>query len=221
MSEKGLFITFEGGEGCGKTTQLNLLKEKLQTLKIPSVFTREPGGTPEAEQIRNLLFSCDLDPMTEVLLFAAARREHLINKIIPELENGKVVVSDRFIDSTRVYQSCGMGIDINIVDDLYKKVAGDFDPDLTFIFDIDPKLGLERSLKHNLDINSDEDRYEKMGLEFHNKVRAGFLNIAKKYPQRCVVIDASADIETIHSKILDIVDNNFDLDSKCHDHSAA
>lgn len=218
MAGKGVFITLEGGEGTGKSTQARLLEIALKRMGADFIMTREPGGTDQAERIRNLLIqrnSGHFDPMTEALLLFAARREHLVNKIWPALEKGQWVVSDRFADSTRAFQGYGMGLDQGVIESLYQTVAGQFNPDVTFIFDIDPEIGLKRSLKQ-LQVTPDktestEDRYERMGLAFHQRLRKGFLDIAQKEPGRCVLIDATADIQAIHQKIVSILLERFDM----------
>ena len=209
MTALGKFITFEGGDGSGKSTQVRLLDAALKSAGISCITTREPGGTPQAERIRNLLLQRDsgtFEPMTEALLFFAARREHLTQKIWPEMKKGHWVISDRFADSTRAFQGAAMGLDFETIDKLYDLIAGKFKPDLTFIFDIDPAVGLERSMKHNATssavIEKTEDRYERMGVAFQARLRQGFLTIAKSDAQRCVVIDAAQTVDQIHADIL-------------------
>ncbi len=212
--KKGVFITLEGGDGAGKTTQIGLLKQALSVAGIPTLMTREPGGTDQAERIRNLLLQRDsgtFDPMTEALLMFAARREHLVNKIWPEMEKGTWVISDRFADSSRAFQGYGMGLDQQIIEKLYTLVAGDFQPDLTFIFDIDPEAGIGRSLHRAQKTGATEDRYERMGQPFHHRLRHGFLEIAKKFPERCVIIDAARDIQTVHQQLLQVISQRFGI----------
>jgi dTMP kinase len=208
MSKKGIFITLEGGEGTGKSTQARLLATALGAAGVQVVSTREPGGTPAAERIRDVLVKNEtgkLEPLTEMLLFSAARHEHIVQKIRPALDVGQWVVSDRFIDSTRAMQGAGMGMDRNIIEAVYKIISGGLAPDLTLVFDIDPKLGLSRSTKRVAAVGSDEDRYERMELAFHERLRRGFLDIAKAEPQRCVVIDAAQPIDVMHAAIIRIV----------------
>lgn len=200
---KGCFITFEGGEGAGKTTQIRLLKEKLEQQGKQVLLTREPGGTTGGELIRPLLVSGDVhwDALTEVLLFSAARRDHLVNKILPALNEGKIVLCDRFADSTMAYQGYGRKKDLDLQEkltQLYKMIAGDFEPDLTFILDIDPKVGLKRSCER---AGNNEQRFEKMDFSFHENLRQGFLDIAQKNPQRCMIINANRSVEEIHQDI--------------------
>lgn len=203
--QKGLFITFEGGEGTGKSTQIKLFAEYLAREGIPYSLTREPGGSDGAEEIRSLLLKGAVDKwdkMTEMLLFTAARRDHLVKKIWPEINRGITVVSDRFADSTKAYQGCGYGSDektMQTVENLYHMIAGDFKPDLTFILDIDPKIGVMRSQKR---AGNNEQRFEDMDLSFHENLRAGFLQIAKSDPQRCVVVNADQTIENVHRDIV-------------------
>lgn len=203
--QKGLFITFEGGEGTGKSTQIKLLAEFLAREDIPYLLTREPGGSPGGEEIRALLLKGSVDKwdkLTEMLLFTAARRDHLVKKIWPALNKGITVISDRFADSTKAYQGCGYGKDtqsINSVDSLYRMIAGDFKPDITFVLDIDPKIGVARSQKR---VGNDEQRFEEMDLSFHENLRDGFLQIAKADPKRCVVINANQSIENVHKDIV-------------------
>lgn len=212
MNGAGKFITFEGGEGTGKSTQVRMLQEALAATGLDVISTREPGGTPEAERIRDALVqrtSADMDPLSEALLLFAARREHLLKKIRPALAQGQWVVCDRFADSTRAMQGDGMGLDAAVIENLYALVAGDFAPDLTIILDIDPAEGLARStarLTAAADKAATEDRYERMSLAFHNRLRQGFLRIARENPSRCVVIDAAQNIDAIHAAVLTAVE---------------
>lgn len=204
---RGLFITFEGGEGAGKSTQCCLLAEALTAQGHICLLTREPGGSPGAEQIRSLLVQGDKDrwdTMTEMLLFMAARRNHLTQTIWPALQAGKVVICDRFLDSTVAYQGYGYGKNQKTIDDIYRVyhlIAGDFKPDLTFILDLDPVDGIRRSLSRT---GNTEQRFESMDLTFHQNLRTGFLELAKNN-DRYYVIDALQSIDIIHRKITDIV----------------
>lgn len=203
--QKGLFITFEGGEGTGKSTQIKLFADYLAREGIPYLLTREPGGSEGAEEIRSLLLKGSVDKwdkMTEMLLFTAARRDHLVKKIWPAMDKGITVISDRFADSTKAYQGYGYGNDektLQTVEDLYHMIAGDFKPDLTFILDIDPKIGVMRSQKR---VGNNEQRFEDMDLSFHKNLREGFLQIAKRDPQRCIVVNADQTIENVHKEIV-------------------
>jgi dTMP kinase len=208
----GLFVTFEGGEGSGKTTQINKLSQTLSNEGRKVLTTREPGGTAEGEKLRNLLVQRDggnWNPMSECLLLFAARSMHVEKIIKPALESGKIVVSDRFTDSTRAYQGYGHGMEISTIEQMNTLVLGDFKPDLTIILDIEPAAGLERSERRLAGENfmgaRSEDRFEKLDLEFHKKLRNGFLSIAQSDPKRCTVIDATQDLETISKLILSAV----------------
>ncbi len=203
--QKGLFITFEGGEGTGKSTQIRLLAEYLEKAGHSVVLTREPGGSTGAEEIRSLLLKGTTDKwdkMTEILLFTAARRDHLIKKIWPALEQGSVVLSDRFADSTLAYQGYGYGYDAETVKNiqtLYQLIAKDFKPDLTFVLDIDPIIGLKRSLDRS---GNTEVRFEGMDIQFHKNLREAFLTMAKQEPTRYRVINAAQSIERVHQDII-------------------
>lgn len=211
--KKGLFITFEGGEGSGKTTQIRLFLEYLKQKGRSVILTREPGGSEGAEEIRSLLLKGAVnkwDKITEILLFSAARRDHLVKKIWPALEQGEIVVSDRFADSTLAYQGFGYGINdeiIHMVQDTYQMIAGDFQPDMTIILDIDPKIGVARSMSRE---GNDEQRFENMDLTFHENLRKGFLEIANQNPQRCVVINAGNSIEAVHLEIVRRFEEKYD-----------
>lgn len=189
-----MFVTFEGIDGSGKSTQARLLAERLGDV----VLTREPGGSPGAEEIRQLVLTGDPDRWTaetEILLFTAARRDHLERTILPALDAGKTVISDRFADSTRVYQGATRGDLRNIVDQLHALMIGR-EPDLTFIIDMDPKTALERGLARK----SGEDRFEDFGLGFQETLRHGFLNLAKS-EKRCVLIDGNRDIDEVAADV--------------------
>ena len=217
MSKNGLFITFEGGEGSGKTTQINKLSQALSHIGRKVITTREPGGTPEGEAIRDLLVqrnAGDWTPISEVLLLYAARHMHIEKIIKPALENNKVVVCDRFFDSTLAYQGYGHGMDLEIIKTIHQTTLGDFKPDLTFILDIDPEQGLARSDRRlaaeKFVLDQQEDRYEQMDISFHERLRQGFLSIAKEEPNRCIVIDALQDTDTIAGKVADAVRERLD-----------
>ncbi len=208
MSNSGLFITFEGGEGSGKTTQINLLAKALSTKGHKVLTTREPGGTSEAEKIRNLLVQRDggnWSPMAETLLLLAARSMHVDHIIRPALEEGIIVISDRFSDSTLAYQGYGHGFSKDKIQTLSIEVLDNFKPDLTFILDIDPKEGLKRSGRRlaaeTLNIEQMEDRFENLDISFHESLRKGFLDIAKNEPERCRVLNALEDIEALAQHI--------------------
>lgn len=201
---RGRFITFEGGEGAGKSTHVRLLAAELRDAGTTVLTTREPGGAPGAEAIRALLLSGELDGwdgMTEVLLHFAARREHLVTTIRPALARGDWVISDRFADSTRAYQGYGLGVDQHTIDKVYAIAVGDFTPDLTLILDLPAEDGLARARSRG----ADDDRYERMDLEFHRRLRDGFLDIARADPDRCVVIDARQDLDDVARNIMTVV----------------
>lgn len=188
---RGLFLSLEGIDGSGKSTQARRLAEHMRGLGRDPVLTREPGGAPGAEDIRRLLVEGDparWSPETEILLFTAARRDHLERTIRPALAAGRDVVTDRFADSTRVYQGATRG-DLRAMVDAIHDVAIAVEPDLTLILDMDPAVALERGLARG----SGEDRFEDFGLPFQEKLRAGFLQLAEDAPGRCIVIDANRD----------------------------
>lgn len=206
----GMFITFEGGEGSGKTTQIRLLADHLHAQGRDVVVTREPGGTPEAEKIRELIVRRDgggWSPWSECLLFFAARAHHVENLIKPALAEGKIVLCDRFVDSTIVYQGIGKGVDRDKLTHLYEDTLGDFAPDMTFILDIPVDIGLKRAAVRQEGVHIQEDRFEKLGTDFHGKIRHGFLDIASKYPKRCKVIDATKSVEEIAHEVSSTVRN--------------
>lgn len=201
---KGKFITFEGGEGTGKSTQIALLAEVLRNKKISVVTTREPGGAPNSEAIRELLIKGEVNcwsPKSETLLNFASRIEHLDKTIYPALAEGKHVISDRFADSTMAYQGYGHGVGHTELNTINEFALGDFKPDLTIIFDLDTEIGLKRAKARG----EGEDRYERMSIEFHRKMRQGFLDIANSEPRRCQVVDASGTIEQVSDTIRNLV----------------
>jgi dTMP kinase len=200
LSAPGKFITLEGGEGAGKSTQARLLADWLGQKGISVALTREPGGTPSAEDIRNLLVTGEVgrwDPLTETLLHYAARREHMARFILPALDAGQWIICDRFIDSTTAYQGYGQGIDLGVIAGLRKIVLGAFIPDLTLILDVTPETRRARTAARP----GNEDRYERMNEAFHDRVRAGFHAIAAAEPERCVVIAADQEIEAVSVEI--------------------
>lgn len=197
---RGRFITLEGGEGAGKSTQVELLAAALSRAGIPVLPTREPGGSQGAEEIRELLIHGApgrWDAMTEALLHFAARREHLLHQVWPALEAGTWVVSDRFADSTMAYQGYGHGLGQAPIQQLYNLVVGDFRPDLTLILDLAVESGLQRAQVRG----SGGNRYEQMDRDFHQRLRQGFLEIAAAEPGRCVMIDAAGTPEEVHRTI--------------------
>lgn len=204
MAAKGFFITLEGGEGTGKSTQISRLADMLKQQDYEVIVTREPGGTPEAEKIRNLLVQRDggaWTPMAEILLFFAARNMHIETLIKPALAEGKIVISDRFTDSTRAYQSYGHGIDPDVIESMVQLTIGGFEPDLTLILDMDVKAGLARAGKRLEEDATQEDRFENMDISFHENLRQGFLEIAERYNERCVVINAEQSMDEVTEDI--------------------
>ncbi len=211
-ARRGIFITFEGGEGAGKTTQSQRLKAALEQKGLQVITTREPGGTPEAERIRDLLVQRDggnWTPLAECLLLYAARQMHVNTVIKPAMDAGKVVICDRFADSTRAYQGYGHGFDLETIENLHQLVLGGFEPDLTFIFDLPVEIGLARSKKQK-DVaqgkESTEDRMENMATSFHERLRQGFLTIAKENPARCTIVNAQDDMDVIRALIIKTVE---------------
>ncbi|MGI1660655.1 dTMP kinase [Palleronia sp. KMU-117] len=199
MTAGGRFITFEGIDGSGKSTQARRLAATMERRGIPTLLTREPGGSPGAEEIRRLLVEGDphrWSPETEILLFTAARRDHLERTILPALAAGKTVISDRFADSTRVYQGAVRADARAMVDTLHDLVIGR-DPDLTFVIDMDPELALRRGLARR----SGEDRFEEFGPDFQTRLRAGYLSLVRDFPDRCVLIDGNRPEDAVAADI--------------------
>ena len=185
------FITFEGGEGCGKSTVLKAIKERLDSAGVSVVLTREPGGTPIAEQIRNVILdkgNTAMDGRTEALLYAASRRQHLVEKIWPALQEGKTVLCDRYLDSSLAYQGGARGLGIDEVLSINLFATEGTYPDLTLLFDLEPEQGLARIAANQ---NREVNRLDLEKLDFHHQVRNNFLALAKRYPDRYVIIDAS------------------------------
>ena len=194
------FISFEGIDGCGKSTQAHLLTNCFSAKGVDVIRTREPGGSPGAEAIRALLLTGATDKWsaeTELLLFTAARRDHLEKTIEPALMAGQTVICDRFADSTRVYQGATRGDLRRKVDHLHQEMIGR-EPDLTFIIDVNPKIALARGLARN----SGEDRFEDFGLVFQEKLRDGFLKLAENFPRRCIVVNGNQTTEEVFKDLL-------------------
>lgn len=200
-----LFITFEGGEGSGKSTAIKLIAEYFEKNNISYVLTREPGGTPIGEEIRNVILSKNnnaMDLRVEALLFAASRRQHLVEKIWPAIKNNQIVLCDRYLDSSLAYQGYARGLGIDSVLNVNNFATEGTYPDLTFFFDIDPELGLERiSMNENREVN----RLDLEKLSFHKSVRNGFIELSKKYKDRYVVIDASKSKEEVFNECIKII----------------
>lgn len=207
---RGRFITFEGGEGAGKSTQARILAERLRTLDLEVVSTREPGGSPNAEEIRALVVQGEAgrwSPIAETLLMNAARADHLEQVIRPALERGAWVVCDRFADSTRAYQGAGGGVSAAVIDAVEQAVVGPDRPDLTLVFDLPVDVGLERAFGRGLF----EARFESKGVEFHQRLRDRFLDIAAAEPHRCAVIDAARAQERVAEAVWAAVAERLDL----------
>ena len=199
---KGFFITFEGGEGAGKSTQIERLAKRLRAKKYDVVVTREPGGSPGAEAVRHVLLSGAAEafgPKMEALLFAAARSDHVEQLIRPAMARGAIVLCDRFLDSSRVYQGVSGGLDPAFMAALERVAINGMMPDLTLILDLDPAEGLKRATTRRG--GESADRFEKETLEVHRRRRQAFLDIAAAEPERCVVIDASADPGTVEDAV--------------------
>jgi dTMP kinase len=208
---RGRFITFEGGEGTGKSTHAAMLAQRLKGLGIGVVLTREPGGSPGAEIIRHVLLSGAAQPLgadTEAMLFAAARDDHVRNTILPALNRGKWVISDRFADSTRVYQGALGQVDARLIQALERVTLGDLKPDLTFILDVPAEIGLARATKRRGTAGA--DRFEAEDAEFHQKLRRAYLELAAREPDRCVAIDATAPKPEVGERIWTIVMSRLD-----------
>ena len=206
----GRFVTLEGGEGAGKSTQARLLAEWLNAAGKPTIITREPGGSEQAEALRALLVTGKpeyWDPVSETLLHFAARREHLRATILPALARGDWVICDRFADSTMAYQHYGQGVPADFVRTLYEQVVGTRGPHLTLILDVDPAAGFARLATRE----GAGDRYERMERTFHRRVFEGFRTIAAAAPERCVLIDATADIATVQARLRAAIEARLDV----------
>ena len=206
MTQPGLFISFEGIDGSGKSTQARLLAERLQGAGRDVVLTREPGGSEGAEEIRTLVLQGEPDRWsaeTEILLFTAARRDHLERTISPALAAGKVVICDRFADSTRMYQGLSRGDLRAVVDDLHTLMIG-VEPDLTLLIDMDPTEGLTRALAQP----TDDLRFENFGADLQQAMRAGFLALAEEFSDRFVRINGARDIESVAVDVAAVVENH-------------
>lgn len=202
----GYFITFEGGEGVGKTTQLKLVADELRKKGYDVITTREPGGTPLGEKIREILLKGEVDkmePITEALLFTAVRANHVSRVIKPALESGKIVLCDRYYDTTSAYQGFAHGLGIDKMQDLYKLSIGNFEPNLTVIFDIDPTKSHGNLTEMN--------RFENMGNEWLSKGLEGFREIAKRNPQRCALMNSVGTISEITERIMNIINDRLGL----------
>ena len=195
-----MFITFEGGEGSGKSTAIRQIVAQLEKEGYQVLLTREPGGTPISEEIRNVILdkkNVDMDPRTEALLYAASRRQHIVQKILPALKEGKLVLCDRFLDSSLAYQGGARGLGIENVLNVNLFATEGFEPDLTVLFDISPEEGLARIAANS---GREVNRLDVEKLSFHKKVREAFHTLAKANPKRYAIIDASKDKETVYQE---------------------
>lgn len=205
MNTLGYFITFEGVEGSGKSTQIRCLANRLISRNLSTTLTREPGGCPIADKIRAILLDADnsaMSAMAELMLYAAARAQHVNEVIAPALSDGSIVLCDRFCDATVAYQSYGRGLDRSIIDTLNSHACSGISPDLTVLIDCDPRVGLERA-RRRIEMSSGprEERFELEAIAFHQRVRAGYNLLAIEEPQRFVIIDGAGTIEKIASEI--------------------
>jgi dTMP kinase len=204
------FIVLEGVDGAGKGVQSRMLCAAMEASGIDVTLTREPGGSPGAEQIRSLIVEGDVDrwdDMTELLLIYAARRSHIVQTIKPALDSGAWVISDRFADSSRAFQGVAGNLGLEVVENIHKEVVGDFAPDLTLILDLDPTISLERADARG----GNEDRFEQKGLAYQEQVREGFRTLADSTPESRVLVDASGSIEAVSNKIITTVNSHFNL----------
>ena len=202
---KGLFITFEGSEGSGKSTQAERLRDWLDIADIPVTLSREPGGTPVGEAVRSILIDPkykEMDPLTETFLFAASRRQHVTELILPRLERGEVVIADRFYDATLAYQGFGQQLPIRDVEDINAMCAWGATPDLTLLIDVPVQLGLERVRQRYRENGGNLDRLEQLGEEFFERVAEGYRYAAEREPQRFAVLDGSLDRDSVTREIM-------------------
>ena len=211
MERNALFITFEGPEGAGKSTQIKLLKSYLEKQGRRVLVTREPGGTPLAEDFRNIVKHYQgeepLYPATELLLFEAARAQHTRYVIAPALAEGTIVLCDRFVDSTEAYQGAGRSLDMNFLQELNKFAMAECKPDLTLLFDLPIEVGMERARARVAHIADHNDRLEAEKTDFHQRVRSSFLAIAQREPERVKVLDATQSIEDLSEEVIKHVSN--------------
>lgn len=201
-----MFITFEGIEGCGKTTQVKRLSAHLEEYGIPYIMTLEPGGTRIGKSIRRVLLdsnNTDLTPLTELILYAADRAQHVGEVIIPGLDDGKWIICDRFFDATVAYQGFGRGLDMDLIRTLNEKATSGLSPDITILMDCPEDIGLKRALDRNRDQSMEDlGRFEKEKMEFHHRVRKGYLALAERYRERFYIIDASKSVAEVEQDIL-------------------
>lgn len=197
--QKGLFITFEGTDGSGKTTQIKLVEEYMKAKGYEVLLTREPGGTRVSEMIRDLILdpaNTEIFPLTELILYAASRAQHVVQVIKPAVEAGKIVICDRFVDSSYAYQGCGRGVDLKVVADVNRVAIDGMIPDITFFLDIDPEIALKRRIN-----STGADRIEQEKIEFHRRVYDGYKKMSVLFSDRIRTINANKSIEDISSEI--------------------
>ncbi|KAF6560520.1 dTMP kinase [Paenibacillus sp. EKM202P] len=209
MNRKGIFITLEGGDGSGKTTMIQRLAKYMEEEGHPVVTTREPGGIEISEKIRSIILDpthTSMDARTEALLYAAARRQHLVEKVKPAIEQGAIVLCDRFVDSSLVYQGFARGIGIEEVASINRFAVDDWEPDATFYLDIEPELGLARI---NASRGEEMDRLDMESISFHHKVREAYLELARKFPERITIVDASPAPEQVEQVLKDLLKKRF------------
>ena len=203
------FVTFEGVEGSGKTTQIQMLSNHLEERGIDHLLTREPGGTPIGDQIRSLVLdprNAAMTPICELLLYGAARAQHIEQVIRPALLSGRLVLCDRFKDATMAYQGSGRGIRLDLIDALHGLEILSLQPDMTVLFDIEEETALNRARARDHGRSQDETRFERESLEFHRRVRSGYLEMARQEPGRFVVVDALGTIEVVHRRVVEAMD---------------
>jgi dTMP kinase len=206
-----VFISFEGIEGCGKTSQVELLAKHLSALGIPHVVTREPGGTRLGKPIRNILLDpghSEMEPLTELLLYAADRAQHIAQVIRPALEAHQWLICDRFADATTAYQGYGRGQDLTLIQQLNSWATGGLWPHLSLLLDCPVEIGLDRARRRMTDnaLVGREDRFEQQTLAFHQKVRDGYLELARKNPERFMILDATLELERLHEEIVTLLE---------------
>jgi dTMP kinase len=208
----GFFITFEGIEGCGKTTQIGYLTAYFEKTKRPFLLTREPGGTAIGDRIRQILLSSEnskLEPAAEFFLYMAARVQHIRQVVLPALQEGKIVLCDRYADATFAYQGYGRGLDLNWIEETHRRVLGSVKPRLTFLLDLPVDEGLRRAWKRLENQAVKEDRFEKEALAFHQRVREGYLLLARMEPQRIIVLDGMRAEPSLHQEIVNHLPKDF------------
>lgn len=203
-----MFISFEGIEGCGKTTQIQMLSKLLDEESVPHTVTREPGGTAVGDGIRRILLDSEtigLTPAAELLLFYASRSQNLVEKIRPAQARGEVVLCDRFYDASVAYQGYGRGIPLDFINGLTDLVCADDRPDLTVLFDIEPSVGLRRARARNQTLAEDEGRFEAEDLDFYGRVRSGYLELARNEPNRFAIVEGGGKVEEVHLQVCELI----------------